>query len=105
MAARLKERYQKEVRKKIQDEIAAARKAMESGDIESIRSATQNLVKASQKIGEEMYKKTAGAAAGTGAAGAESTDSAEPQGNGQAGGENQDRVVDAEYTEVDKDKK
>ena len=94
-----------EERKKIQDEIAAAREAMKGSDLDAIRNATQNLVKASQKIGEEMYKKTAGAAAGTGAAGAESTDSAEPQGNGQAGGANQDRVVDAEYTEVDKDKK
>jgi len=94
-----------EERKKIQDEIAAAREAMKGSDLDAIRNATQNLVKASQKIGEEMYKKTAGAAAGTGAAGAEPTDSAEPQGNGQAGGANQDRVVDAEYTEVDKDKK
>jgi molecular chaperone DnaK len=94
-----------EERKKIQDEIAAARETMKGSDLDAIRNATQNLVKASQKIGEEMYKKTAGAAAGTGAAGAESTDSAEPQGNGQAGGANQDRVVDAEYTEVDKDKK
>jgi molecular chaperone DnaK len=94
-----------EERKKIQDEIAAAREAMKGTDLDAIRNATQNLVKASQKIGEEMYKKTAGTAAGAGAAGGESTESAEPQGNGQAGGENKDRVVDAEYTEVDKDKK
>jgi len=94
-----------EERKKIQDEIAAAREAMKGNDLDAIRNATQNLVKASQKIGEEMYKKTAGAATGAGAAGGGPTDSAEPQGNGEAGGPNQDRVVDAEYTEVDKDKK
>jgi molecular chaperone DnaK len=94
-----------EERKKIQDEIAAAREAMKGSDLDAIRNATQNLVKASQKIGEEMYKKTAGAATGAGAAEGGPTDSAEPQGNGQAGGPNQDRVVDAEYTEVDKDKK
>jgi molecular chaperone DnaK len=88
-------------RKKIQDEIAAAREAMKGGDLDAIRNATQNLVKASQKIGEEMYKKTAGA----GAAEAGPTESTEGQGNGQAGGPDQERVVDAEYTEVDKDKK
>ena len=88
-------------RKKIQDEIAAAREAMKGGDLDAIRNATQNLVKASQKIGEEMYKKTAGA----GAAEAGPTGPTENQENGQAGGPNQERVVDAEYTEVDKDKK
>ena len=88
-------------RKKIQDEIAAAREAMKGGDLDAIRNATQNLVKASQKIGEEMYKKTAGA----GAADAGPTGPTENQENGQAGGPNQERVVDAEYTEVDKDKK
>jgi len=88
-------------RKKIQDEIAAAREAMKGGDLDAIRNATQNLVKASQKIGEEMYKKTAGA----GAAEPGPTGSTENQGNGQAAGPDQERVVDAEYTEVDKDKK
>jgi molecular chaperone DnaK len=88
-------------RKKIQDEIAAAREAMKGGDLDTIRNATQNLVKASQKIGEEMYKKTAGA----GAAEAGPTGPTENQENGQPGGPNQERVVDAEYTEVDKDKK
>jgi len=88
-------------RKKIQDEIAAAREAMKGGDLDAIRNATQNLVKASQKIGEEMYKKTAGA----GAAEAGPTGSTESQGNGQAASPDQERVVDAEYTEVDKDKK
>jgi molecular chaperone DnaK len=88
-------------RKKIQDEIAVAREAMKGGDLDAIRNATQNLVKASQKIGEEMYKKTAGA----GAAETGPTGSTESQGNGQAAGPDQERVVDAEYTEVDKDKK
>src|SRR6184192_1553780 len=88
-------------RKKIQDEIAAAREAMKGGDLDAIRNATQNLVKASQKIGEEMYKKSSGA----GAAEAGPTGPTENQENGQAGGPNQERVVDAEYTEVDKDKK
>src|SRR5437879_2810270 len=88
-------------RKKIQDEIAAAREAMKGGDLDAIRNANQNLVKASQKIGEEMYKKTAGA----GAAEAGPRGSTQSQANGQAAEPEQERVVDAEYTEVDKDKK
>ncbi len=86
-------------RKKVQDEIAAARKALEGGDLNVIRTATQNLVKASQKIGEEMYKKTTAAGGGP----------TESGGDGQAAGgekpQGEERVVDAEYTEVDKDKK
>ena len=88
-------------RKKIQEEVAAARKAMEGNDLEAIRSATQNLVKASQKIGEEMYKKTA--ASGAGPSG---PDGAGSGGESQAGGaQGDEKVVDAEYTEVNKDKK
>src|SRR5207244_7043123 len=91
-----------EDRKKIQDEIAAARKAMEGGDLEAIRSATQELVKASQKIGEEMYKRTA--AGGAGATGAGEAAGHGPSGEtGETGGANGDeKVVDAEYTEVNK---
>jgi molecular chaperone DnaK len=92
-------------RKRIQDEIAAAREAMKGNDAEAIRNATQKLVKASQKIGEDMYKKTAEAAAAAGTAGAGPDASPDGQGNGQTSGQNDERVVDAEYTEVDKDKK
>jgi molecular chaperone DnaK len=89
-------------RKKIQEEIAAARKALEGNDLAAIQAATQNLVKASQKIGEEMYKRTAGGGAGTpGPDGG--------GGEGQTGGaesaHGDEKVVDAEYTEVNKDKK
>ncbi len=86
-------------RKKIQEEIAAARKALEGNDLAAIQAATQNLVKASQKIGEEMYKKTAASGAGT-----PGPDGGGSEGQtGGAGGD--EKVVDAEYTEVNKDKK
>jgi molecular chaperone DnaK len=88
-------------RKKIQDEIAEARKALEGNDLETIRSATQNLVKASQKIGEEMYKKTA--ASGAGPSGPDGAGSGSESQVGGAQGD--EKVVDAEYTEVNKDKK
>ena len=89
-------------RKKIQEEIAAARKALEGNDLAAIQAATQNLVKASQKIGEEMYKRTA--AGGEGTPGPDGGG-----GEGQTGGaesaHGDEKVVDAEYTEVNKDKK
>ena len=92
-----------EDRKNIQDEIAAARKALEGNELDAIQSATQNLVKASQKIGEEMYKRAAASSAGpSGPDGGGSGSESESQ-TGGAGGD--EKVVDAEYTEVNKDKK
>jgi len=90
-------------RKKIQEEIAAARKALESNDRDAIQTATQQLVKSSQKIGEEMYKRTTASTAG--AAGPDGSGSEAPpaSGAGQAGQD--EKVVDAEYTEVNPDKK
>ena len=87
---------------KIQDAVAALKKAMEGTDPEAIESATQTLTTASHKLAEEMYKKaSASAATGSG------TDSA--GGNGAAGGTGEaktdEKVVDAEFEEVDKDKK
>ena len=84
--------------------MAALKKAMEGTDPEAIESATQTLTTASHKLAEEMYKKaSASAAAGSGTDGA--------GGNGAAGGtgagetKTDEKVVDAEFEEVDKDKK
>jgi len=88
-------------RNKIKEEIEAARKAMEGNDLDAIRTATQNLVRASQKIGEEMYKKTASSGAGASAADGSSSDG---HTGSAGGGQGEEKVVDAEYTEVNKDK-
>ena len=73
---------------------------MEGTDPTAIESATQTLTTASHKLAEEMYKK---ASASTAAGGG--TDAA--GGNGSATGETKtdEKVVDAEFEEVDKDKK
>ena len=92
-----------EDRKNIQDQIAAARTALEGSDVAAIRAAIQNLVKASQKIGEEMYKKTASAGSETSPGTDGGSGTGQTGGDGKAPGDEQ--VVDAEYTEVDKDKK
>ncbi|MEQ1681058.1 MAG: molecular chaperone DnaK [Nitrospira sp.] len=85
-----------EEKTKIQDAVAAVKKALESTDAEAIESATQTLMTASHKLAEEMYKKAAASpgpqpdASSSGSAGETKTD---------------EKVVDAEFEEVDKDKK
>ena len=78
--------------------VAALKKAMEGTDPDAIESATQTLTAASDKLAEEMYKKaSASTATGRGADG----------GGGTGAGETKtdEKVVDAEFEEVDKDKK
>jgi len=83
---------------KIEEAVASLKKAMEGTDPGAIESATQTLTTASHKLAEEMYKKaSASAAAGSGA----------DAGGGTGAGETKtdEKVVDAEFEEVDKDKK
>ena len=87
---------------KITDAIAATRKAMEGDDPAAVESAVQALTTASHKLAEEMYKK----ASGTGGADASAGAGAGPDGGqGNGGGKSDEKVVDAEFEEVDKDKK
>ncbi|MBK8276790.1 MAG: molecular chaperone DnaK [Nitrospira sp.] len=81
---------------KIQDAVAALKKALEGTDAEAIESATQSLMTASHKLAEEMYKKTAASAGPQ--PGASATD-------GASDAKPDEKVVDAEFEEVDKDKK
>ncbi len=64
---------------------------LDSNDLNSIKSKTDALAQASMKIGEAMYKASAGDAAGGGA--------------GAAHGPAESGVVDADFEEVDDDKK
>ena len=72
------------------------RKALAGNDIDAIKNAVALLSTSSHKLAEEMYKKTAsqqGTAGGGADAGAES------------GAKKEEKVVEAEFEEVDKDKK
>jgi molecular chaperone DnaK len=83
---------------KIEEAVAALKKAMEGTDPEAIESSIQTLTTASHKLAEEMYKKaSASTANGSG------TDA----GGGTGAGETKtdEKVVDAEFEEVDKDRK
>ncbi|MBI3804880.1 MAG: molecular chaperone DnaK [Nitrospirae bacterium] len=87
-----------EEKTQIQDQIAQARKAMESNEVDQIRSAITELSKVSHKLAEEMYKKT-GAAPGGGQAGPTGGDGA---GDGKQETKRDENVVDAEFEETDK---
>jgi molecular chaperone DnaK len=83
---------------KVEEAVAALKKAMEGTDPEAIESATQALTTASHKLAEEMYKAaSASAAAGSGPS-AES-------GTGAGETKSDEKVVDAEFEEVDKERK
>jgi molecular chaperone DnaK len=81
---------------KIQDAVASLKKSLEGSDAQAIESATQTLMTASHKLAEEMYKKAASA---TGAQGAGTG------GDDTGSTKTDEKVVDAEFEEVDKDKK
>jgi molecular chaperone DnaK len=78
--------------------ITALKSALETDDKDDIEAKTQTLMQASMKIGEALYKDqqaAAGAAGGDGGTGGES--------GGGAGAD--ESVVDADFEEVDDDKK
>jgi molecular chaperone DnaK len=74
-------------RRAIEDAVAALKEAAKGEDVDAIREKTQTLSEAAMKLGEAMYKAQQGA---------------EAQGDGAPQDEN---VVDAEFSEVDDDKK
>ncbi len=80
--------------------LAAVRSAMEGEDAPALKAASDRLSQAAMKIGETMYKAEAGQPeAGTAPGTAPGT------GAGGPGGANGERVVDAEFEEVDEKKK
>jgi molecular chaperone DnaK len=92
-------------RDKIKESLETAKKALEKGDTEEIKKATEDLQKASMKLGEVMYQSTQ-AQQGAGQPGAGQSDGAGPSGpeGHEGGGDNRDKVQDAEF-KVDDEKK
>jgi molecular chaperone DnaK len=79
---------------KIEAALKDTKAALESGNVDTIKTASTSLEQASLKIGEAMYKAQAEGAKATG------TDGANPQGApGDAGAKPKDDVVDAEFEE------
>ena len=85
---------------KIEEAVTALKKAMEGTDPTAIESATQTLTTASHKLAEEMYKKaSASTADGSG------TDARDGNGYATVETKTDEKVVDAEFEEVNKNKK
>ncbi len=82
-------------RRAIENAMADLKEAVKGDDAEAIRAKATALAQASMKLGEAMYaqSQSGGGAGGDGASG-----------DGAKGGGKED-VVDAEFTEVDDDKK
>jgi molecular chaperone DnaK len=79
-------------RSAIESAVASLRTALQGEDVEAIKARTNDLMQAQMKLGEAMYKaQAAGGAPG--------------DGGGEAGGQSKDDVIDAEFREVDDDKK
>jgi molecular chaperone DnaK len=74
--------------------IAAAKTALEGSDAEALKQASERLSQAAMKVGEAMYKAQAEAAA-----------QAQPGAGEPEAGPNGEKIVDAEFEEVDDKKK
>jgi molecular chaperone DnaK len=71
--------------------VAAAKSALESGDAAAIKDAGERLSQSAMKLGEAMYKAQA--------------EQAQPQADAPQAGPNGEKIVDAEFEEVDDKKK
>jgi molecular chaperone DnaK len=78
-------------RRMIEDAMSDLREALKGDDADAIAAKTNTLGQASMKLGEAMYK--------------QAQDEGGGGGGGDAGGTKKEDVVDAEFTEVDDDKK
>ena len=78
---------------KIEEAIKEAEAALKTEDLAEIEQKTENLMKASQKLGEKVYADAQAAAAGAAAGGA--------SGSGEAPAA--EDVVDADFKEVKRD--
>ena len=89
--------------KNVEESLAAARKTMESGGVEEINKAIDNLTQASHKLAEAMYKSSSSQPGAQGPGGqAPGADGQGPAGDGE---KPKDNVVDAEFVDVDEKKK
>jgi len=86
----------------VENAIADAKKALESGDKAGMDRAREALTQASHKLAEQMYKAAGSQGAAGGGPGAGAGPSGSADGNGQA--KKDEGVIDAEYVDVE-DKK
>jgi molecular chaperone DnaK len=86
-------------RRAIENAMADLKEALKGDNAEAISAKANTLAQVSMKLGEAMYKQAEGAGQGAG------PDAGGAAPGGEPGGAKKDDVVDAEFTEVDDDKK
>ncbi|MBW2702908.1 MAG: molecular chaperone DnaK [Deltaproteobacteria bacterium] len=91
-----KEKLPDDVVSNIEDKIKDLKEAVAANDIERIEKASEELMQASQKMGEVLYQASAGAGASPDAAGAT------PPPDAGASSSTDSDVIDAEFKEADK---
>jgi molecular chaperone DnaK len=79
-------------RSAIESAVASLRTALQGEDVEAIKARTNDLMQAQMKLGEAMYK-------------AQQASGAPGEGGAEADAQGKDDVIDAEFREVDDDKK
>ncbi|MEO0672075.1 MAG: molecular chaperone DnaK, partial [Pseudomonadota bacterium] len=84
-----------DVKEEVKAAMTDAKSALDGEDVEALKTASANLAQTAMKIGEAVYG--AGGDAGGDAEGG-------PDGSGEPGAQD-DNVVDADFEEVDDDKK
>ena len=87
-------------RRDVDEAIAAAKQALESGDAETLKQAEQRLTRAAHKMAEAMYQKAGASGAGAGAATGGGRPTDQPASDEVAS----DEVIDAEYVDVEEGK-
>lgn len=95
------EKIPEEEKTKIQEAITGMKTSMEGDDVDAMKAAMQTLTTASHKLAEEMYKSTSAETATDGSPG----DGTKADGGDQPSNGGNEKVVDAEFEEVDKEKK
>jgi molecular chaperone DnaK len=88
------------VASEVETAITEAKAALAEGGVEKLNEAFNNLQNASHKLAEALYQQTPAPGSEAGA-----EDQASAAGASSAGGAGEDDVIDAEYVDVDDDKK
>jgi molecular chaperone DnaK len=88
----------------VENAIADAKKALESGDKASMDRARETLTQASHKLAEQMYKAAGSQSQGAAGAGPSAGAGASGAGGGDGQAQKDEGVIDAEYVDVE-DKK
>ena len=98
------DKIDEEEKNNITTAIEALKKSLEEEDIEAVKTAMQNLTTASHKLAEEMYKKASADAAESAGPGPDGESGSTDAGAGDTSTSGDEKVVDAEFEEVDKSK-